>query len=192
MIQSKSDYKYYQLADEIALGIYGKSIVTRFMWYFYIKNWKFQRLLRKTEYYTNTHKTLVGKLFSFWLQYRLKIYGCKLGYTIPINVFGPGLALMHTGTIIVSKEASIGKNCRCHACVNIGTGRGAPRIGDNCYIGPGVKIFNDIDIANNTSIGANAVVNKSFLDSNTTIAGVPAKIVKHASGYVGGGYRLLG
>lgn len=53
---------------------------------------------------------------------------------------------------------------------------GVPVIGDNCYIGPGAKLFGDIRIGNNVAIGANSVVNKSFED-NVTIAGVPAKIV---------------
>ena len=55
---------------------------------------------------------------------------------------------------------------------------GAPVIGDNVYIGPGAKIFGDITIGNNVSIGANAVVNRSFPD-NVIIAGVPAKVIKN-------------
>ena len=54
----------------------------------------------------------------------------------------------------------------------------APIIGDNCFIGPGAKLFGKIKIGNNVAIGANAVVNKSFED-NVTIAGVPAKIVNN-------------
>ena len=63
--------------------------------------------------------------------------------------------------------------------VNIGTAAGVerrvPQIGNNVYIAPGVKIFGDIEIANGIAIGANAVVCKSFLEENVTIAGVPAK-----------------
>lgn len=51
----------------------------------------------------------------------------------------------------------------------------APTIGDNCFIGPGAKLFGDIKIGDNVAIGANAVVNKDFGD-NVTIAGVPAKV----------------
>ena len=54
----------------------------------------------------------------------------------------------------------------------------SPIIGDNCFIGPGAKLFGRISIGNNVAIGANSVVNKSFPD-NVTIAGVPAKIVNH-------------
>ena len=96
--------------------------------------------------------------------------------------FEPGLSIAHRGTIIINGGAKIGANCRLHACVNIGTEAGytdkAPTIGDNCYIGPGVKMYGDIFIANGIAIGANAVVNKSFEEENIAIAGVPAKKIK--------------
>jgi serine O-acetyltransferase len=52
-----------------------------------------------------------------------------------------------------------------------------PKIGDNVYFGPGVKIFGPITIADNIAIGANAIVNKSFTEPGITIAGIPAKKV---------------
>ena len=89
------------------------------------------------------------------------------------------MSIAHHGTIVINGGAIIGANCRLHACVNIGTEAGygdkAPNIGDNCYIGPGVKIYGNISIANGTAIGANAVVNKSFSEENIAIAGIPAK-----------------
>ena len=91
----------------------------------------------------------------------------------------PDFLQAHHGTIIVNMGAKVGANCRLHACVNIGTEAGygfkAPLIGDNCYIGPGVKIYGKINIAQGTVIGANAVVNKSSEEENIAIAGVPAK-----------------
>lgn len=65
--------------------------------------------------------------------------------------------------------------------VNIGANGGshkAPKIGDNVYIGPGAVIFGDIEIADGCYVGANAVVNKSFLEPNSVIVGIPAKVVK--------------
>jgi serine O-acetyltransferase len=50
-----------------------------------------------------------------------------------------------------------------------------PKIGDNVYIGPGAKIFGDIEIADGIAIGANSVVNRSFTEPNIGIAGIPAK-----------------
>jgi serine O-acetyltransferase len=79
----------------------------------------------------------------------------------------------------VNGGAKIGANCRIHPDVVIGAGASyrykALKIGDNVFIGPGAKIFGDITIADGIAIDANAVVNKSFLETNITIAGVPAK-----------------
>lgn len=49
----------------------------------------------------------------------------------------------------------------------------APKIGDNVYIGPGAVLFGDIEIADNCWIGANAVVNKSFLEPYTYSGAYP-------------------
>ncbi|MHC1757646.1 MAG: serine O-acetyltransferase [Methanosarcina sp.] len=106
-----------------------------------------------------------------------------LGYSIPINVFGPGLCIAHRGTIVVNKDSRVGENCRIHACTNIGSGRDsillAPKIGNGVYIGPGAKIFGNIEIADNIAIGANSVVNKSFYEKGISIAGVPAKKINN-------------
>ncbi len=103
----------------------------------------------------------------------------KLGFSLPLNVFGPGLSIAHYGTLVVNKGARVGSNCRLHSCVNIGTEAGkayeAPTIGNDVYIGPGAKIFGSITIADGIAFGANAVVNKSFSTPNVTIAGVPAR-----------------
>lgn len=149
--------------------------------------WKFQRLLRKLEYLTNCRKNKIHRLF---VSYRYRSLGRKLGFSIPINVFGPGLSIAHCGTIVVNGGAKVGANCRLHVCVNIGTTAGqkteAPTIGDDVYIGPGVKMYGPIVIGNNTAIGANAVVNKSFPDGGITLGGIPARIIadKGSEGFI--------
>lgn len=128
------------------------------------------------EYNKNCKKNI---LIQFVTILRFRQLSAKLGFTIPINVFGPGLIIMHRGTIIVTPNARVGANCKINADVQIGPGRdgGAPRIGDNCYIGPGAKIFGNITLGNNIRIGANAVVNKTFSDDNILLVGIPAKAV---------------
>lgn len=175
MIQNKKDLYYYLEADRISLN---RNM--SFKAFFFDDIWRFQRLMRHLEYVTNCNRNFVVKSIIKFLYVRQSL---KLGFSIPINVFGPGLAIPHYGTIIVNGAAKIGKNCRIHACTNIGTSAGirgiAPKIGDNCYIGPGAKIYGNIKIGNNVAIGANAVVNKSFEQDNITIAGVPAVIVSN-------------
>ncbi len=184
MILSKKDYLKYLEADRLALNkpkftfisILEESLSRDFLW-------KFQRMLRRCEYYRNVKAphSVFYKLIYFYYKIRFKNLSIKLGFTIPENVFGPGLAILHYGTIIVNAKTKIGSNCRIHANTNIGESGGvpgAPSIGDNVYIAPGVKIFGNINIPSNTAIGANAVVNKSFYNENMLLAGCPAKELK--------------
>lgn len=173
MIKSKKDYLDYLESDRISL-----SRPKTFKAYFFDDIWRFQRTMRRLEYLTNcTGRKLCRILVALSYQRQSK----RLGFTIPINVFGPGLSIAHYGTIVVNNGARVGANCRIHVCTNIGTEAGksnaAPKIGDNCYIGPGVKMFGDIEIADNVAIAANAVVNKSVFESRVTLGGVPAKVI---------------
>lgn len=180
MINSKKDYKIYLEADRKARNYPKKRI-----WLGNRKEvplLKYQILMRKTEYYNNCKTGYINKIILLWLKYKYKKLSIKYGFTIPINTFGPGLCIAHRGTIVINDATKIGKNCRINIDVNIETNMGesgqSPIIGDNCFIGPGAKLFGRISIGNNVAIGANSVVNKSFPD-NVTIAGVPAKIVNH-------------
>lgn len=182
MIQSKSDYHYYLQQDKKALGITSPSLGVRFINFLspnYI--WKFQKTLRKVEYYINCRNKGINKLYLNYLKYKLKNVSIKLGFSIPPNVFGPGLSIAHYGTIVINSAVKVGENCRIHACVNIGASGGsfeAPQIGNNVYIAPGAKIYGNIKISNNIAIGANATVGKSFEEDSILIAGNPAKKIK--------------
>ena len=182
MISSKEDYLRYLNQDKKALGITNLSLGAQFINFLspnYI--WKFQKALRKVEYYLNCKNKGINKVYLYYLKYKLKNVSIKLGLSIPPNVFGPGLAIVHYGTIVINSAVRIGENCRIHACVNIGASGGsveAPQIGNNVYIAPGAKIYGNIKIANNIAIGANATVGKSFEEDSILIAGNPAKKIK--------------
>lgn len=184
MIKNKFDCKYYYECDLKATGIYGQGFIKRIL----DRRFRFYKSLRITEYYTNCRKDFFGRNIAKILRLRHRTLCDKYQWTVPINVFEEGLAIIHVGTIVVSPKAKIGKNCRLHVCVNIGSAwvnnkAGAPIIGDNVYIAPGVKIFGPIEIGDNVAIGANSVVNKSFIEGNYTIAGVPAKVISKNTSY---------
>ena len=177
MILSKGDYVRYLEEDKISLG--RKTRVPKHSDVI----WRYQILLRKCEYYTNCKKNLLGKMMGAWYKYRKFKLGTMCGFSIPINVIDSGLAIVHVGPIIISNKAHIGKNLRVHVGVNIGAdarnSEKAPTIGDNVYIAPGAKLFGGIQIADNIAIGANAVVNKDFLQQEVSIGGIPAKIISN-------------
>lgn len=181
MIQNKSDLRRY-----IAQDFKQNKIETKGM-----KRWFLIRLnprlrfiynLRYYEYYHNRPSTPWHKFMELYHYYKHKKLSYKLGFTIYANNFGPGLYIGHYGTIVVNRNARIGANCTINVDVNIGGWGGVPVIGENVYIGPGVKIFNGARIGNNVMLGANAVVNKDVPD-DVVVAGVPAKIIKPIPDY---------
>lgn len=173
-IKSISDFRFFILKDleQRNMNLTPKIILNPIV--------RFQISLRLYELLINRNS---------FLRYPFKIYfnsiSMKLGFSIPPNSFDHGLCIVHYGTIVVNPNAKIGKNCRIHVGSNIGGKAGfytqeqakhlCPKIGDNCYIGPGAKIFGPVFIANNCQIGANAVVTKSFKQENSILIGVPAK-----------------
>lgn len=170
MIETKDDLKNYMRLDKKALGI--KRKYPRF---FTDEVWKFERSLRRLEFFTNKKYVIPRIIEKIWF-HGLSV---KLGFSIPINVFGPGLAIVHYGTIVVSEGAKVGKNCRIHEGVTIGATNGSSKaatIGDNVFIGTGAKIIGDVTISSNVAIAANAVVVSSIIcEKGMTVGGVPAK-----------------
>lgn len=176
MVNSKKDLKEC-LRIEI-FSTYGRWTIKDRL--FPPPSFQFIKCLRNFEYHYNSkgllHRFLL--LISYFRYYRISR---SSGITIPKNTCGKGLTLYHSGSIVVNQAAIIGKNCCIMNNVNIGANQGsdkAPRIGDNVYIGPGAVIFGDISIADGCYIGANAVVNKSVLNPNSVVVGIPAKIIK--------------
>ena len=173
MITDRQTYREYVKED---LKAYGLTHVG-FYNYWWMDCLRFQLRLRRIEYLHNTagHNPLKG-LWRFVLEVVNHRLATRLGFTIPKNVFGPGLHIVHYGTIVVHPDARVGRNCRLHPSTSIGDYNGVPRLGDNVYIGPGAKIYGPVTLGDNVAVGANAVVNKSF-GSNVTLGGVPARIV---------------
>tara|TARA_A100000171_G_scaffold53138_1_gene77713 strand:- start:16964 stop:17554 length:591 start_codon:yes stop_codon:yes gene_type:complete len=180
MVQNYNDFKKYIKADfrsqNKILDI--KSFIldplVRFTW-----------LLRFNEYLLNSKKPMAIRFF--WLLW-FKRLSVRLGFSIPLNVFDQGVAIVHYGLLLIHPNCQIGKNCRVHMSVSIGGYSGLAHtykegeikptiIGDNCYISPGAMIFGGITIGKNSIIAANSVVNKSFENEGVTIGGIPAKIL---------------
>lgn len=175
MITDRESYNAYLKAD---LKAYQVERLTFYRWR-WMDCLRFQLRLRKIEY---LHNTMQGKplrkLRWFVLEVVNHRLATRLGFSIPKNVFGPGLCIVHPGTIVVNPLARVGSYCRIHPGSCIGDYDGVPTLGDYVYIGPGAKLYGKIDIGNRVAVGANAVVNKSFGD-DVTLAGNPARIVSH-------------
>jgi serine O-acetyltransferase len=103
-------------------------------------------------------------------------YQCKF-YDVP--TFPHGML-----GIFISGYAEIGRDCVIFHQVTIGSntlpdskGKGAPKIGNNCYIGAGAMIIGNVTVGNNVRIGANCVVFKDIPDNSVVVAQPPRVIV---------------
>ena len=131
--------------------------------------------------YINMEATGFRKLlrirFNRLLIHRYGIY-CNIRKE---NTIGLGLKLPHPNTIVIGSGVNIGDNCVIYQNVTIGAKkRGAwkeegayPQIGNNCVLYAGSVIIGPIQVRDNTSVGANAVL-ISDTECNSIYAGIPA------------------
>lgn len=98
---------------------------------------------------------------------------------------GNRLFIDHGMGIVIGETTEIGDSCTIYHQVTLGgTGKETvkrhPTIGSNVFIGSGSKVLGNIRIGNNAKIGANSVVLRD-IESNSTVVGIPGKIVKTVS-----------
>ena len=178
MIDSYKKLKYYIYSDVYrTYGRYSRGLVAKSL--LVGKSLKYLFFLRICNYlFTTKQKKLCRLCWLFLRRYETK-FGIEMSYQAEI---GPGLAIPHTGGIVVASKAIIGKNCLISQNVTIGaTLRGpnkgqCPVIGDNVYLGPGSIVFGNISIGHNVAVGSNSVVDKD-VPENSVIVGIPGKII---------------
>lgn len=138
----------------------------------------YQRLLRIAEYRHNVARTPAARLIARFAWLRAMRAGHRLGFSIPRNVFGPGLSIAHVGTIVVNPKCRVGCNCRIAHCVTLGESEGqAPQIGDDVHIAPHVAVIGGIHIGDGCGLWVGAVVTSDVPD-HSDAAGVPAHVVR--------------
>lgn len=141
---------------------------------------KYQKLLRKTEYYLNTNKRIRSLLYRF----RLSRYQRKYPLSISPNTCGKGLRIIHVGSILINGNAVVGENCSFHintALVAGGNTDDTPTLGNNVIMGIGSTVVGGVTVADGVVIGAGAVVTRDVLEPNITVAGVPARKISDGS-----------
>lgn len=135
---------------------------------------------------TNKLHKKIGNRRIVWIIPRFLTYLEKILYgsfISPQAKIGKRFQIIYGMGIIIGAEVKIGDNVTIFNGVTFGStipGKKdvqQPQVGNNVLIGSGAKLLGKITIGDNVRIGANAVVLKSF-ESDVTIAGMPAKIVK--------------
>ena len=148
--------------------------------------WRYIKLLRKSEYHYNNRSSIFHSLMYVYYRKKRNKLGRSIGLEIWENCFDTGLTIYHPGYLVINREVRAGKNCHLHGsnCIgNNGKSDAAPKLGDNVSLGFGAGVFGKITIADDTAIGAGAIVVKDCLETNATLVGVPAKTINRMKGF---------
>nr|PZN85785.1 MAG: serine O-acetyltransferase [Pseudomonadota bacterium] len=99
----------------------------------------------------------------------------------PAARIGIGIMIDHATGVVIGETATVGDNTSLLHGVTLGgsgkeTGDRHPKIGANVMIGAGAKVLGNIKVGDCSRIAAGSVVLKD-VPPNTTVAGVPAKVV---------------
>ena len=150
--------------------------------------WKYLYYFRLCQYYSLLRhdsdifvlqRILAKYLFRFF-EKKKNDYSYMSGVEIGLqSKIGKNCNIWHSGVVI---NGNLGDNCTLHGNNIIGNkGKGKesqfPVLGSNVDIGAGAVLIGEIKVADNSVIGAGAVVTKSFLQSGSTIVGVPGKLM---------------
>jgi serine O-acetyltransferase len=119
------------------------------------------------------------KDFAYYLQSRASaVFTCDIH---PAARIGRGIFLDHASGLVVGETAAIDDDVSMLHDVTLGgTGNEAgdrhPKIGRGVMVGAGAKILGNIEVGHCARIAAGSVVVKP-VPHNTTVAGVPAKVI---------------
>jgi serine O-acetyltransferase len=102
----------------------------------------------------------------------------------PAAKLGKGIMIDHAHSIVIGETAVVGDNVSMlHSVTLGGTGKEDgdrhPKIGDGVLIGAGAKVLGNISVGRCSRIAAGSVVLED-VPQNTTVAGVPARVVGKA------------
>lgn len=108
----------------------------------------------------------------------------------PSAKIGERLFIDHGEGVVIGETTVIGNDVIIYQQVTLGGtgkehGKRHPTIGNNVIIGAGAKILGNITIGDNVRIGAGSVVVENVPD-NSTVVGVPGRIVKRKTVTPGG------
>ena len=113
------------------------------------------------------------------------ILGCEIQAGA---VIGKALSLDHGFSVVINRNAVIGSNCRLRHGVTIGCnvrpdgsqGR-SPKVGNFVEFGANAVVVGGIEIGDRSKIAANSLVIEDVVE-DTTVMGVPAKVISRARG----------
>ena len=154
-----------------------KTFISFLRTFFLVPGFRYFYFLRKASRYSSND----FRRLYYWVI--LRRMGKKFGFQISDKTkIGSGLYIGHFGTIVITHNAVIGKNCNINVGVVIGqTSRGLlkgpPEIGDCVWVGSNSVIVGKIKVGNNVLIAPGAFVNFD-VPENSIVIGNPGRIIQ--------------
>lgn len=132
--------------------------------------------------YRIAHKLYLKKYYFLarWISQRT---ARKTGIEIhPGATIGKGLFIDHGHGVVIGETAILGDNCTLYQGVTLGgtgkeKGKRHPTLGNNVMVSAGAKILGSFSVGDNVKVGAGSVVLRE-VPANSTVVGVPARIIK--------------
>ena len=189
MIQTKQDLKEYIATDNgwYCQKSWKRRLIDAFTAAPYYLLKKYLKYLRLFEFhYNNSRGSRLHTYLAYFFERRKNLLGSRLGIEIGPNCFGKGLSIWHGGCIVVNPNVRAGEYCTLRGanCLgNNGSNDNNPVLGDRVALGFGAVVIGGVTVADDTVIGANAVVTRSVEEPGGTYVGAPAKRLKKADGH---------
>lgn len=151
--------------------------------YFLYPGFKAIRKYRKANFFYRHGHTFIARLIS---QSAAKRTGIEIH---PGATIGRRLVIDHGTGIVIGETTEIGDDVLIYQGVTLGgtgkdTGKRHPTIGNNVMISAGAKVLGPFKIGDNSRVAAGAVVLEE-VPPNSTVVGVPARVVRQDGKKVG-------
>ena len=145
--------------------------------------------------YPGLHATFFHKISNFFWKLNLKLIARMISHISrfltgieihPAVKIGKNIFIDHGMGVVIGETTIIGDNVSIYQGVTLGGTKWEkkkrhPTINDNVIIGAGAKVLGPISVGKNSKIGANSVVTRN-VPSNSTVIGIPARVIDNPSG----------
>ena len=145
--------------------------------------------------YPGLHATFFHKISNFFWKLNLKLIARMISHISrfltgieihPAVKIGKNIFIDHGMGVVIGETTIIGDNVSIYQGVTLGGTKWEkkkrhPTINDNVIIGAGAKVLGPISVGKNSKIGANSVVTRN-VPSNSTVIGIPARVIDKPSG----------
>ena len=145
--------------------------------------------------YPGLHATFFYKISNFFWKLNLKLIARMISHISrfltgieihPAVKIGKNIFIDHGMGVVIGETTIIGDNVSIYQGVTLGGTKWEkkkrhPTINDNVIIGAGAKVLGPISVGKNSKIGANSVVTRN-VPSNSTVIGIPARVIDNPAG----------